>query len=85
VFIRMKAFIVLNPASGKNARKPIREAVSRYFTSSQIEYEIYETVKEDNPGDPVLHEPADENDIEASIALSHRILSIMTPPSVYFT
>ncbi|MCX5998933.1 MAG: diacylglycerol kinase family lipid kinase [Chloroflexi bacterium] len=49
----MKAFIVLNPASGKNAREPIREAISRHFTSSQIDYEIHETIKEDKPGDIV--------------------------------
>jgi diacylglycerol kinase (ATP) len=49
----MKAFIVLNPAAGKNAREPILEAISRYFTSSQIDYEIHETTKEDKPGDIV--------------------------------
>ena len=49
----MKAFIVLNPASGKNAEVPIRESISRYFASFQIECEIYETLKEDKPGDIV--------------------------------
>ena len=49
----MKVLIVMNPASGKNSREPIRETISRYFTGSQIEYEIYETVKEDKPGNIV--------------------------------
>ncbi len=49
----MKVFIVLNPAAGKNSREPIREAINRYFTSSQVDYEIYETTKEDKPGDIV--------------------------------
>ena len=48
-----KAFVVLNPASGKNAREPIIQAIGRHFASSQIEYEIYETVKGDIAGDIV--------------------------------
>lgn len=48
-----KAFIVLNPVSGKNAREPIIEALSRHFASSRIDYEIYETVKGDKAGDIV--------------------------------
>jgi YegS/Rv2252/BmrU family lipid kinase len=59
----MKAFIILNPASGKNAREPIREAVSRYFTGSQIDYEIYETIKEDKPGDIVRARLSDSFDL----------------------
>ena len=59
----MKAFIVLNPASGKNARETIREAISRYFTSSQIDYEIYETVKGDKPGDIVRARLSDGFDL----------------------
>ena len=49
----MKAFIVLNPAAGKNAEAPIGESIGRYFASFQIECEIYETLKEDKPGDIV--------------------------------
>ena len=49
----MKVFIVLNPASGKSSQEPIREAIHRYFTSSQIDYDIFETTKEDQPGDIV--------------------------------
>jgi diacylglycerol kinase (ATP) len=49
----MKAFIVLNPSAGKNAREPIREAISRYFSAAHFDYEIYETVKGDDPGDIV--------------------------------
>jgi diacylglycerol kinase (ATP) len=48
-----KAFIVLNPAAGKNAREPIIEAIRRGFSASQIDYEIYETVKGDKAGDIV--------------------------------
>ena len=59
----MKAFIVLNPASGKNAAEPISEAISRYFTSSQIDYEIYETSKEDKPGDIVRARLSDHFDL----------------------
>lgn len=47
----VKALIVLNPASGKNSGEPIRKEIARYFTSSHIDYEIYETVKGDKPGD----------------------------------
>ncbi|MFC1989815.1 diacylglycerol/lipid kinase family protein [Chloroflexota bacterium] len=59
----MKAFIVLNPASGKNAREPIREAIGRYFTSNKIDYEIHETIKEDKPGDIVRARLSDGFDL----------------------
>jgi diacylglycerol kinase (ATP) len=49
----VKALVVLNPASGKNSGELIRKALARYFTGSQIDYEIYETVKGDKPGDIV--------------------------------
>jgi diacylglycerol kinase (ATP) len=48
-----KALIILNPAAGKNAREPVLEAMERYFTSSQINYEVHETSKDDKPGDVV--------------------------------
>ena len=47
----MKVLIVLNPAAGKNARDLILESVLRNFTSSSIEYEIYETLQGDKIGD----------------------------------
>jgi diacylglycerol kinase (ATP) len=59
----MKAFIVLNPAAGKNDREPILEAINRYFTSSQIDYEIYETLKGDKPGDIVRARLRDSFDL----------------------
>ena len=59
----MKVFIILNPASGKNATESIRETISRYFTSSQIDYEIYETSKEDKPGDIVRARLSDHFDL----------------------
>jgi diacylglycerol kinase (ATP) len=49
----MKAIVILNPASGKKTGEPINEAVKRYFTGSNIDYEIYETKKDDKPGDIV--------------------------------
>jgi diacylglycerol kinase (ATP) len=57
-----KVFIILNPTAGKNALEPIREDITRYFAGSQIECEIYETLKEDKPGDIVrarLKNPVD--------------------------
>jgi diacylglycerol kinase (ATP) len=59
----MKVFIVLNPAAGKNAGESIREAISRYFTSSQIDYEIYETQKGDKAGDIVRARLRDRLDL----------------------
>lgn len=63
----MKAFIVLNPASGKNAREPIREAIGRYFTSTKIDYEIHETIKEDKPGDIVRARLSDGFDLVVAV------------------
>ena len=59
----MKAFIVLNPASGKKTSEPINEAVRRYFTGSNIDYEIYETKKDDKPGDIVRNRLKDGFDL----------------------
>jgi diacylglycerol kinase (ATP) len=49
----MKALIILNPASGKKTAEPIKESINTQFKDSQIEFEIYETKKEDNIGDIV--------------------------------
>ena len=49
----MKTLIVLNPASGKNAEEPILQAVSRLFPASQMDYEVYKTVKGEKAGDIV--------------------------------
>jgi diacylglycerol kinase (ATP) len=59
----MKIFIVLNPAAGKNAREPIREAISRHFISPKIDYEIYETIKGEKPGDIVRNRLRDSFDL----------------------
>jgi len=59
----MKAFIILNPASGKNSGAAVRDAISRYFPGSQIDYEIYETIKEDKPGDIVSTRLKDSFDL----------------------
>ena len=49
----MKVLIILNPASGKNTIELMREAVTRQFTNSKIDFEIYESKKEDDLGDIV--------------------------------
>jgi len=49
----MKVLIILNPASGKNATEPIRDVISHQFAHSKIDFEIYESKKEDNLGDIV--------------------------------
>jgi uncharacterized protein YgbK (DUF1537 family) len=49
----MKALIILNPASGKKTAEPIKESINTQLKDSQIEFEIYETKKEDNIGDIV--------------------------------
>jgi diacylglycerol kinase family enzyme len=49
----MKVLIILNPASGKNAIELIREAVTRQFANSKVDFEIYESKKEDDLGDIV--------------------------------
>lgn len=59
----MKAFIILNPASGKSSGAVVREAISRYFTGSRIDYEIHETIKEDKPGYIVRAQLRDSFDI----------------------
>ena len=59
----MKALIILNPASGKKAAEPIREAIDKRFKDSQIAFEIYETKKEDNIGDIVRTRLKDKFDL----------------------
>lgn len=49
----MKAFVILNPAAGKQAHVSVREALVRRFATSHIDYEIHETLKADKPSDIV--------------------------------
>ena len=35
----MKAFVVLNPDAGNNAREPVLEALKTYFNDARIYYE----------------------------------------------
>lgn len=49
----MKALVILNPASGKKTAEPIKESINTQFKDAKIEFEIYETKKEDNIGDIV--------------------------------
>jgi diacylglycerol kinase (ATP) len=56
----MKAFIVLNPAAGYNAREQVLESISSHFAMAGIEYAVYETAREDKPGDIVRDRLAKE-------------------------
>lgn len=49
----MKAFIVFNPVAGTNAREPVLESIKTHFNSAGIDYIVYETAKDDKPGDIV--------------------------------
>lgn len=56
----MKAFVVLNPVAGNNAREPVLEALKTYFNDAGIDYVVHETAKEDKPGDIVRGRLEDE-------------------------
>ena len=62
----MKALIILNPASGKKTAEPIKEAINRRFKDFQIDFEIYDTKKEDNVGDIIRTRLKDKFDIVAA-------------------
>ncbi|MBV1757667.1 MAG: diacylglycerol kinase family lipid kinase [Dethiosulfatibacter sp.] len=49
----MKAYVVLNPVAGDNARELVLDALKTYFDDAGIDYEVYETAEEDKPGDIV--------------------------------
>ena len=49
----MKAFVVLNPVAGNNAREPVLESLKTHFKGAGIDYEVHETTKKDKPGDIV--------------------------------
>jgi diacylglycerol kinase (ATP) len=49
----MKVLVILNPVAGNNAREPVLAALKKHFISPAIDYEVYETAKEDKPGDIV--------------------------------
>lgn len=49
----MKAFIILNPVAGKNARESVLEAIKTHFDDAEIDYEVHETAKDDKPDDIV--------------------------------
>jgi YegS/Rv2252/BmrU family lipid kinase len=48
-----KAFVILNPAAGRNAHEFVREALRRHFTASHIQYEVHETMEAEKPGEIV--------------------------------
>ena len=56
----MKVLIILNPASGKNTIELMREAVTRQFTISKIDFEIYES-KRDTSSVSVKSQPRASN------------------------
>jgi len=49
----VKVLVILNPAAGKRDHESVREALTRCFAASRIEYEIYETRKAEKPGEVV--------------------------------
>jgi YegS/Rv2252/BmrU family lipid kinase len=49
----MRVLIILNPASGKSTGNSTLEAVNRQFANSKVDFEIYESKKEDDLGDIV--------------------------------
>jgi YegS/Rv2252/BmrU family lipid kinase len=49
----MKAFVVLNPVAGTNAREAVLDSLKTQFKSAGIDYVVYETAKKDKPGDIV--------------------------------
>jgi YegS/Rv2252/BmrU family lipid kinase len=49
----MKAFVVLNPVAGNNAREPVLAFLKTHFGQAGIDYEVHETTKKDKPGDIV--------------------------------
>jgi diacylglycerol kinase (ATP) len=49
----MKAFVILNPVAGNNAREPVLESLKSHFETAGIGYEVHETAKNDKPGEIV--------------------------------
>ena len=49
----MKAFVVLNPVAGNNARAPVLESLKIHFKGAGIDYEVHETTRKDKLGDIV--------------------------------
>ena len=49
----MKALVILNPPAVDKVKQGLLEVVSRHFAAARIEYEIYETRKEDRLGEIV--------------------------------
>ena len=43
----MKALVIINPTAGDEERQVLSDALTRHFASARIEYEVYETRKED--------------------------------------
>ena len=49
----MKAFVVLNPAAGNNAKDIVLKSLKIHFENAGIDYEVYETTEQDEPGEIV--------------------------------
>lgn len=49
----MKAFVVLNPVAGNNAREPVLESLKTHFESAGIDYIVHETAENEKTGDIV--------------------------------
>jgi len=49
----MKAFVILNPAAGKDASEAVHEALHRHSGSSSVEFEVHEILEGEEPGEIV--------------------------------
>ena len=57
----MKAFVVLNPVAGNNAREPVLESLETHFKGAGIDYVVHETTRDDKPGEIVRRCLENEN------------------------
>ena len=59
----MKALVIVNPPAADGEKRAFLDAVSRPFTAAGIEYEVYETRKEDRLGEIVRRRLRDGFDL----------------------
>jgi len=59
----MKALVIVNPPAADGEKRALLDAVSRPFTAAGIEYEVYETRKEDRLGEIVRRRLRDGFDL----------------------
>jgi len=59
----MKALVIFNPTAGEKERQVLSAALTRHFAPVRIEYEVYETRKEDRPAEIVRRRLRDGFDL----------------------